>query len=77
MKTTQVIGSLDNLRKIHLVKNKNKFLCGTSIAEHDLSNISKYDFSKGYCLVCKKVYERKYKKDFNFLMIKLKLGAKT
>lgn len=67
----------DYIGKLHGTrgtKSISRFLCGQPFDDYmDECDPNKIDFSKGICKHCCK----KYKKDLNFEVIKLKLGIKV
>ena len=70
--------------KLHIFILKNdtgKFLCGKNFQNNiDISDSKLINFSKGICVNCRRIYERRheyYKKDLNFEVVKLKLGIKN
>ena len=65
--------------KLHVVI-RSKFLCGASFASWvDVNDPDDINFSKGICKSCQRLYksnQKRYSKDLNFEVIKLKLGVK-
>ncbi len=84
MNIVQVIGITSNrLEKIHL-RDIDGFLCGLGGSIGDLTKVSQFNFSKGFCLRCKFIYNSRYNTllksqidSYEFLIIKLKLGVKV
>jgi len=84
MNIVQVIGiTKHKLGKIHLT-DIDGFLCGLGGSQGDLTKVSQFSFSRGFCLRCKFVYKSRYNvliksqiDSYEFLIVKLKLGVKV